>query len=85
MEGMLARGVYRDGAFAQVSYDGIESIPISKALYKERGYDPPFEELPTKGEHERVLRGWAESPAHRWRRGMGSQAHPSPSASSAER
>ena len=59
MEVMLARGVYRDGAFAQVSYDGIESIPINRALYKERGYEPPFEELPTKHEHERVGSGKA--------------------------
>ena len=59
MEGTLARGVFRDGAFAQVSYDGIESIPISEALYTERGYDPPFEELPTRHEHERVMRGYA--------------------------
>ena len=85
MEGTLARGVYRDGAFAQVSYDGIESIPINRALYKERGYEPPFEDLPTKDEHERVMKGWAESPVQRWRRGMDSQARPSPSASSAER
>lgn len=81
----MARGVFRDGAFAQVSYDGIESIPISKALYKERGYEPPFEELPTKDEHEAVMRGWAESAAQLPRRGMGSHAQPSPSASSADR
>jgi len=57
MEGTLARGVFRDGAFARVIYDGGESIPISRALYKERGYDPPFEELPTKDEHEKVKSG----------------------------
>jgi hypothetical protein len=57
MEGTMARGVFRDGAFARVSYDGRESIPISRALYKERGYDPPFEELPTKDEHEKVKSG----------------------------
>ncbi len=57
--GRLARGVFREGAFARVSYDGRDSIPISKGLQKERGYDPPFEELPSKDEHEKVRSGQA--------------------------
>jgi hypothetical protein len=31
-----------------VSYEDIETVPISRALYEKRGYEPPFDTLPTK-------------------------------------
>lgn len=45
-------GLWRDGHWVQVSYEGQESIPISRALYEKRGYRPPYDELPTKEEYE---------------------------------
>jgi hypothetical protein len=48
----MGTGLWRHGHWVQVSYDDIESVPISKALYKERGYEPPLDELPTKEEYE---------------------------------
>ena len=48
----MPRGVFRDGAFVHVSYDGSESVPISQALYRKLGYQPPLEELPTKAKYE---------------------------------
>jgi len=45
-------GLWRDEHFAQVSYEDLESIPISRRLYEERGYQPPFDELPTKEQYE---------------------------------
>jgi hypothetical protein len=57
--GMSARGLYRTktpegGAeYARVVY-GIASPPgeIPKPLYEARGYEPPFDSLPTREEHE---------------------------------
>jgi hypothetical protein len=48
----MGRGLYRYGAFVMVIYEGIESVPISRALYKQRGYDPPFDALPTKKQYD---------------------------------
>lgn len=48
----MGTGMYRDGHFAQVSYEHLATIPISRALYEERGYQPPFDELPTREEYE---------------------------------
>lgn len=48
----MGTGLWRDGHWVQVSYEDRESIPISKALYEARGYQPPFDKLPTKEEYE---------------------------------
>ena len=48
----MGTGLYRDGSFVQVSYDGAVAVPISVALYRQRGYQPPLERLPTKAEYE---------------------------------
>jgi hypothetical protein len=48
----MGTGLYRDGPFVQVSYDGAVAVPISVALYRQRGYEPPLERLPTKAEYE---------------------------------
>ena len=48
----MGRGLWRDGHWAQVSYEDIERVPISRALYEKRGYQPPFDDLPTKAEYE---------------------------------
>jgi hypothetical protein len=45
-------GLWRDDHWVQVSYEGVEAVPISHALYKERGYQPSLDELPTKEEYE---------------------------------
>ena len=45
-------GLFRDSAFVQVSYEGLATVPISRALYEKRGYWPPFDDLPTKEEYE---------------------------------
>ena len=38
-----------------VSYEDIATLPISRALYEERGYEPPFDELPTKEEYDAAV------------------------------
>jgi hypothetical protein len=48
----MERGLWRDGHFVQVSYDDVEALPISRALYEKRGYQPPFDDLPTKKEFD---------------------------------
>jgi hypothetical protein len=48
----MGTGLWRDGHWVQVLYEGREAIPISRALYEERGYQPPFEDLPTKKDYE---------------------------------
>ena len=52
MEANLAKGLYRDGDWAQISYAG-QSIPITRTLYEDEGHIPPFDALPTKEEFER--------------------------------
>lgn len=52
----MQRGLWRDGHWAQVSYDNIEAAPISRTLYEKRGYDPPFDALPTKQDYEASVR-----------------------------
>jgi len=47
----MNRGLYKDGDWAQIS-DGNNSIPITRNKYDERGYEPPFDELPTKEEYQ---------------------------------
>ena len=48
----MGTGLWRDGHWVQVSYDSVEKVPISRALYEKRGYQPPFDKLPTKEEYE---------------------------------
>lgn len=48
----MGTGLYRDGAYVQVSYDGRVAVPISVALYRQRGYQPPLDRLPTKKEYQ---------------------------------
>ena len=48
----MGTGLWRDGHWVQVSYEDLESVPISRALYEKRGYAPPFDKLPTKEEYE---------------------------------
>jgi hypothetical protein len=55
--GFMPQGKFRDGPFAHVAYDVNVTVPISKALYRMRGYRPPFEELPTGNE---PVRGTAD-------------------------
>ena len=52
----MGRGRFRDGAFVGVDYGDGTLISISRALYRERGYKPPLEQLPTKEKYEALLR-----------------------------
>jgi len=45
------RGLYRDGNHAQVT-DGKHSFPMPRDDYEAKGYEPPFDKLPTKTEYE---------------------------------
>ena len=47
----MGTGLYRDGAYVQVSYEGSAAVPISTALYRQRGYQPPLDQLPGKAEY----------------------------------
>ena len=51
----MPRGVFRDGAFIHVTYDGSATVPISPALYQLRGYEPPLEQLPNREKYEARL------------------------------
>ena len=44
----MGTGLYRDGAYVQVSYDGGVALPISAGLYRQRDYQPPLNQLPSK-------------------------------------
>jgi hypothetical protein len=48
----MGTGLWRDGHWVQVSYEDIETVPISRRLYQERGYLPRFDDLPTKEEYD---------------------------------
>ena len=41
----MPHGMYRDGDWVQVSYDGKQSAPITREQYEAQGYQPPFDEL----------------------------------------
>jgi hypothetical protein len=63
------RGIYRaqtsDGRakFACVVYGaGASSEGVTDAHYRDRGFQPPFEELPTKEEYEKKVRRSREGP-----------------------
>ena len=51
-------GIYRmDGVegiepYAQILDAGGSDYPIPESLYREQQYEPPFEALPTKDQHE---------------------------------
>jgi hypothetical protein len=47
----MPTGLWRDGHWVQVNYEDRESVPISRGLYTERGYRPPFADLPTKEQY----------------------------------
>ncbi len=55
---MEPRGVYRerngwgDQHSARVIYDEHQELDMSEGRYRERGYKPPFDELPWKEETE---------------------------------
>jgi hypothetical protein len=53
----MAKGLYRDAVFVYVSYDGADSVPISHALYRERGYKPLLDRLPTKAKYDALRPG----------------------------
>jgi hypothetical protein len=55
---MEPRGIYRerngwdDQHSARVRYDEHQELDMSESRYRERGYNPPFDELPWKDETE---------------------------------
>jgi len=58
----LRRGIYRiknpppyeDDAQVEDVHGG-SSMPLSESIYRERGYDPPFDELPSSEEYHASL------------------------------
>jgi hypothetical protein len=56
---MTTKGIYRstspgsNAEYANVHYGTVAALDsIPRDLYEERGYQPPFDELPTKEEYE---------------------------------
>lgn len=50
---MAARGLYRDtDGWAYVVYDEKNGAPIPRERYEENGYEPDFNDLPTKAEYD---------------------------------
>lgn len=48
----MGTGLWRDGHWVCVKYEDRVSITISRGLYEERGYHPPFDQLPTKQDYQ---------------------------------
>lgn len=52
----LARGLYRRGLWAWITYDGYHRIAVERDEYERQGYDPPFASLMLEDDfHERML------------------------------
>lgn len=49
------RGLYRDPGWAYVS-DGNFIFDMPESRYRDRGYEPPYDQLPSKKEYE-ALKG----------------------------
>ena len=50
---MASVGQYREeNGWVMVHYDGGHAAPIPRESYEENGYEPPYDELPTKREYE---------------------------------
>lgn len=49
--GGMTGGLYRDGDWAQVS-DGKNAVPVPRDQYEAKGYQPAFDDLPTREEYE---------------------------------
>ena len=52
----MGTGLWRDDHWVQVSYEGRTAVAISRNLYEQRGYQPPFDKLPTKEEYHSSLK-----------------------------
>jgi hypothetical protein len=48
----MVRGLYQDRTFVYVEYSGGLVVPISRALYRDRCYEPALDLLPTKEKYE---------------------------------
>ena len=48
----MAKGLFRDGNYAQVIFEGKASIPVRRDRYEHAQYQPPFNSLPTKEDYE---------------------------------
>ena len=48
----MAKGLFRDGNYAQVVFEGKASIPVRRDRYEHAQYQPPFNSLPTKEDYE---------------------------------
>lgn len=68
-EGVVTRGVFRDGDQVHVSYDGRKPVLIPARQYQDRGYEPPLNELPTREQYERPSIGAIL--AHRYKLRLG--------------
>ena len=53
----MPHGLYRDGDWVQVSYEGKQSMPMPRNDYEAAGYDPPFHELITKEQFDIHAKG----------------------------
>ena len=47
----MARGLFREGNYAQVSFEGKASIPVRRDHYEHAQYQPPFHSLPTQEDY----------------------------------
>ena len=47
----MARGLFREGNYAQVSFEGKASIPVRRDRYEHAQYRPPFHSLPTQEDY----------------------------------
>ena len=48
----MAKGLFRDGNYAQVIFEGKASLPVRRDRYEHAQYQPPFNSLPTRADYE---------------------------------
>jgi hypothetical protein len=53
----MGKGLFVDGDWAYVDYNGRAIVPIPKGMYEARRFSPSFEILPTKEQYQGPTRG----------------------------
>ncbi|MEO6092356.1 MAG: hypothetical protein ABIT04_03465 [Novosphingobium sp.] len=44
----MTRGIFRDREHAEATHDGKRSFAVARRLYELNGFQPPFDDLPTR-------------------------------------
>jgi hypothetical protein len=67
----MAKGQFKTKGWAHVEYaPGWSTFPIAEKVYRERAYEPAFDDLPWEDASERILASY-----RLWDRGHRDEAH----------